>query len=81
MDISCNVPENTQHIRSIGRLSCLNPSQPSPNVLAAGHLAAYNKIHVHCICPLLHTCQTCIQDEVASAAYYYSQLAYYSRTF
>ena len=32
------------------------------------------------ICHLLHTCQTCIQDEVASAAYYYSQLAYYSKT-
>ena len=37
------------------------------------------------ICCLLHTCQTCIQDEAlaasASAAYYCSQLAYYSKTF
>ena len=37
------------------------------------------------ICCLLYTCQTCIQDmalaALASAAYYYSQLAYYSKTF
>ena len=53
----------------------------SQNVLAAGHLAAYNEISgaYFTLVRLVFRLEALAAS--ASAAYYYSQLAYYSKTF
>ena len=65
---------------SLGQvIKCLltTSTQPSQNVLAAGHLAVYNKISAAHFCRLLSEALAAS----ASAAYYNSQLAYYSETY
>ena len=51
--------------------------QPSQNVTAAGHLAAYDEISA----AYYTLVRLAFRTRSASAAYYYSQLAYYSKTF
>ena len=51
--------------------------QPSQNVPAASHLAAYNEMSATYFCHFFPEALAAL----ASAAYYYSQVAYHSETF
>ena len=69
--------ESKNLIGSLGIGYLLIDHQPSQNVLAAGHLAVYNEISAAYFCRFLPEALAASP----SAAYYYSQLAYYSETF
>ena len=56
-------------------------SQSSQNVPTAGHLVAYNEISATYFMLVRLVFRTEALPASASAAYYYSQLAYYSKTF
>ena len=56
-------------------------TQPSQNVPAASHLATYNEISAAHFTLVRLVFRPEALAVSASAAYYYSQLAYYSKTF